>query len=90
MPENVAVMSGKATKRIVVSRNVASTASEAIISVRREWSYMRSAPRGEPGLQRLGHDRAVPQRDAAVLDGEAAGAVVDLEAADEPTVVREA
>jgi NMD protein affecting ribosome stability and mRNA decay len=37
--ENVAVMSGNATYRIVVSRNVARTASEAIVSVRRECSY---------------------------------------------------
>ena len=74
-----------------MSRNVASTASDAIVSVRRECVVHAGQL---CAVSRVWNDSAttVPSmlRDAAVLDGEAAGAVVDLEAADEPLVVREA
>ena len=80
MLENVSVMSGKATYRIVVSRKVASVASEAIVSVRRAFcSPVVSVQRRETRVERLGDQPAVAVSDPAVLQGEATGARHDLE-----------
>jgi hypothetical protein len=46
------VISGNATKRMVVSRKVASVASDAMVRVRREWFYtMGSVLRREAGVK---------------------------------------